>query len=125
MNLKEKFDVSELKTEYAYSQKIKAQLNNGVEDRLAFPLLWRIIDYTEYLHKTKLTPELVEKLFKRVEKQPRNTMTRYILGVDGFADGDGFILGFDGKKWFTNSCSHIKTLADLARLTAAKPILLA
>ena len=127
MDYKKKFGNTELLTEYAYIKRLSKtvhKLGNNF-DILSIEMLADIMNYSAWLNETKLTPELVEKLFKRVKKQPRNTMTKYILWVDGFADGDGFILGFDGVEWFTNSCSHIKTLADLARLTAAKPILLA
>jgi hypothetical protein len=119
MDLKKKFGISELKTEYAYSKHLQKEVHkcgNNFAD-YALDVLNHSFDYSEWLNTTKLTTQLVESLFEWT-KEEYPYLDKYTIG--------GYVVWNDGGMWiFDTKNDHFQTLADLARLTAAKPILLA
>jgi hypothetical protein len=128
---KEIIGISELLTGYKYIDSLESEYNTA-ED------FYKALHYIQYLHETKLTPELVEKLFKGFERREERyeqsngltidlTNKQLDLGLQFYYfDGELDSIALRVKDFIVLSNEYpLETLADLVRLTAAKPILLA
>ena len=139
MDYRRKFGNTELLTEYAYIKKLSKavhKLGNNF-DILSIEMLADIMNYSAWLNETPITTEILKELFEVVllSEKNGNGYLSVSFSIESRMEIQLLKIIATQKEVITliipptnnNQAlnTQIRTLADLARLTAAKPIPLA